>query len=85
MLLPPLLLFLKDLVAINLVLATEPGITSQTARYFALSQLPGPLFFDEASHAMVFTQILAFLLGGLISFLAARRSRRQATQPIIQP
>ena len=85
MVLPPLLLFVKDVIAINAVLATEPGITARTVRYFAYSQLPGALLFDTTNEGMFFNYVLAFLVGGLIWFLAARRSRRRATQQIVGP
>ncbi len=34
LLVPPLLLFTKDFIAINAMLATEPGITARTKLYF---------------------------------------------------
>src|SRR6185295_18645789 len=84
LLLPPLLLFVKDLIAINAVLATEPGITARTKMYFAYSQLPGVLFFNDASGAMLFNQTLAFVVGGLIWFIAARRSRKDAGRDTVE-
>lgn len=83
MVLPPLLLFVKDVIAINAVLATEPGISARTVRYFAFSQLPGASFFDAVNQAMLFNYALAFALGGVIWFVAARRSRRQAAQQVV--
>lgn len=80
MVLPPLLLFVKDLIAINAVLATEPGITARTKLYFAYSQLPGVLLSDDLNGIMLFNYCLAFLVGGLWWFIAARRSRRRTTR-----
>jgi hypothetical protein len=79
---PPLLLFLKDFIAINAMLATEPGITPRTRLYFAYSQLPGTLFFDDSNRVMLFNYILAVIVGGIVWFIAARRSRRNAIQHI---
>ena len=62
------------------MLATEPGITERTRLYFLYSQLPGTLFFGDQNRAMAFNYALAFLLGGVLWFIAARRSRRNATQ-----
>ena len=78
--LPPLLLFLKDFIATNAVLATEPGITARTKMYLALSQLPGAFFFDDASGAMIFNQCLAFGVSGFVWFIASHRSCRRAAQ-----
>ena len=83
MALPPVLLFVKDFVAINAVLATEPGITARTRLYFAYSQLPGALFFDDLNEIMLFNYSLAFVVGGLWWFIAARRSRARAAQQLI--
>ena len=62
------------------MLATEPGITQRTKLYFAYSQLPGALFFDDLNGAMLFNYVLAFVVGGLLWFIAARRSHKNATQ-----
>ena len=78
-LVPPLLLFIKDFIAINAMLATEPGITARTKLYFIYSQLPGALFFDDLNGAMLFNYILALVVGGLWWFIAERRLRRTAT------
>ena len=67
------------------MLATEPGITARTKLYFIYSQLPGALFFDDLNGAMLFNYILAFVVGGVLWFIAARRSRRRATQQIVEP
>jgi len=79
LLVPPLLLFIKDFIAINAMLATEPGITAPTKLYFIYSQLPGALFFDDLNGAMLFNYLLAFVVGGLLWFIAARRPRRNAS------
>jgi hypothetical protein len=75
--LPPLLVFLKDVIAINAVLATEPGITARTKMLFAFSQLPGALFLDEATSCMLFNLSLALGVGGLIYCREALRSSRR--------
>jgi len=80
LLVPPLLLFIKDFIAINAMLATEPGITARTKLYFIYSQLPGALFFNDLNGAMLFNYILGLVVGGLLWFIAERRSRRNATQ-----
>jgi hypothetical protein len=79
---PPLLLFIKDFIAISAMLVTEPGITARTKMYFIYSQLPGVIFFDDFSGAIFFNYILAFVVGGVLWFIAARRSRRRGTQQI---
>ena len=83
LLVPPLLLFIKDFIAISAMLATEPGITARTKLYFIYSQLPGALFFDDLTGAMLFNYTLAFVVGGVLWFIAARRSRRRATQQFV--
>ena len=80
LLVPPLLLFIKDFIAINAMLATEPGITARTKLYFIYSQLPGALFFNDLNGAMLFNYILGLVVGGLWWFIVERRSRRNATQ-----
>jgi hypothetical protein len=80
---PPLLLFIKDFIAINAMLATEPGITARTKFYFGCSQLPGTLVFDDLNGALLFNYVLAFILGGLWWFMAARRSRKRAAEQIV--
>ena len=82
-LVPPLLLFIKDFIAINAMLATEPGITARTKLFFAYSQIPGVLFFDDLNGAMLFNYSLALIVGAMWWFIAARRSRRRATQQIV--
>jgi len=79
---PPLLLFIKDFIAISAMLATEPGITARTKLYFIYSQIPGALFFDDLNGAMFLNYILALVVGGVLWFIAARRSRKRATQQI---
>ena len=79
LLLPPVVLFVKDVIAITAVLATEPGITARTKMYFVLSQLPGAFFFDDLNGVMLFNYILAVIFGGILWLIAVRRSRRRAT------
>jgi len=77
---PPLALFVKDFVAINAILATEPGITQRAKFFFMVSQIPGTFFFNELNGMIVFNYLLAVLLGILWLFIASRRSRRGSSK-----
>jgi hypothetical protein len=65
----PAAFLLKDIVATNAVLSTEPGVTAKAARYYSIATLPGPLFVE--SSVMLFNFIFGALLG-LILYLCLR-------------
>lgn len=53
LLLIPLAFFVKDMIATQIFLAQEPGITDKAAFYFALALLPGTLVFTTSSSIVV--------------------------------
>jgi hypothetical protein len=65
----PLAFVLKDVIATMAVLAAEPGISAEAARYYSLAMLPGPLFVE--SWVTVFNFIFGALVG-LILYLCFR-------------
>jgi len=70
---PPLGFFLKDVIATNALLATEPGITAKAKNYYALALLPGALVVDDAGPATVVNMIFGALVGLIIFLLLSRR------------
>ena len=55
--------FLKDVIATNALLATEPGITARAKHYYGIALLPGPLFVNDAAPALVANLIFGALVG----------------------
>lgn len=71
LILPPLLVFLKDTIATLAILATEPGITAKAKYYYALALLPGSWVVDDAFPATIVNVLLGALIG-LALFLCLR-------------
>ena len=77
--LPPLLFFLKDVIATTALLSTEPGITAKAAFYYSLGLLPGSLVADSATTATVVNVLLGALVGlTLFLFLRFLRLKRSS-------
>src|SRR5712691_8368424 len=66
LILPPIISFLKDMIAAVLLLSTEPGITAKAKFYYSLSLLPGALFVNDAVPAVLVNVLVAELLGSAI-------------------
>lgn len=75
LLLIPLAFFVKDMIATQIFLAQEPGITEKAAFYFALALLPGTLVFT-ASASIPVNVCFGFMLSVIIYIVQKRRSRR---------
>lgn len=69
--LPPIISLAKDVVAVVIVLSTEPGITAQAKFYYSLSLFPGPLFVNSAVPA-IFVNVLFAEVIGVSAYLSLR-------------
>jgi hypothetical protein len=74
LILPPIISFLKDIIAAIVALSTEPGITAKTKFYYSLSLVPGALFVNDAMPAVFVNLLFAELVGGSI-YLSLRFER----------
>ena len=72
---PPLLVLIKDMIATLAILATEPGITAKAKLNYALALLPGSIIVDDAAPAIMVNLCLGILLG-LTLFLGLGFMRR---------
>ena len=70
---PPLVSFIKDILATMATLSTEPGITANTAHYYRVAMLPGTLWFGGGT-AILFNVGVGLLIG-LFLFLWLTRNR----------
>jgi heme/copper-type cytochrome/quinol oxidase subunit 3 len=70
---PRVALLLKDIIATMAVLSTEPGITANTVRLYAIALLPGALFFGTSQYAFVFNIVFGALLGLILYLRVIRR------------
>ena len=75
LLLIPLTFLVKDIIAINLFLSQEPGITASTAYYFALALLPATLFVS-AAYAMAVNLLIGALASVIVYVVLKRQARR---------
>jgi len=75
LILPPLMILLKDVIATLLMFATEPGITAKTHYYYSLALLPGSWIVDDALPATIANVLLGVLVG-LALFLCLRLVQR---------
>ena len=75
---PPLAIFLKDIVATNAILAMEPGITLEAKYYYGLALLPGSLVVEDVTGVLFSVNILFGAIVGLILFSSLRLIRRRA-------
>ena len=75
LLLIPLAFFVKDMIATQIFLAQEPGITDQAAFYFALALLPGTLVFTTSS-AIVVNVLIGLAISVTIYIVQRYRSSR---------
>lgn len=75
LILPPLLMVLKDTIATFAILATEPGITAKAKYYYALALLPGSWIVDDAFPATIVNVLLGVIVG-LGLFLCLRSMLR---------
>lgn len=80
LILPPLLVILKDTIATFAILATEPGITAKAKSYYALALLPGSCIVDDAFPAIIVNVFLGVVVG-LALFLCLRSMRRASYSP----
>ena len=76
---PALVMFLKDVVATMAILATEPGITREAKYYYRLAIVPGSLVVEEVTALLFSVNILFGVFVGLIVFIFLRRVRRRAS------
>jgi hypothetical protein len=76
LILPPLMVLLKDVIATLLMFATEPGITAKTHYYYSLALLPGSRIVDDALPAAI-ANVLLGALAGLAFFLCLRFVQRR--------
>jgi hypothetical protein len=74
LILPPIISFLKDIIAAVVLLSTEPGITAKAKFYYSLSLLPGALFVNDAMPSVFVNLLFAELVGGAI-YLGLRFER----------
>ena len=75
---PALVMFLKDIVATNAILATEPGITLDAKYYYGLALIPGSLVVEDATAVLLTINVLFGAFVGLIVFIFLRLIRRRA-------
>ena len=75
LLLIPLAFFVKDMIATQIFLAQEPGITDKAAFYFALALLPGTLVFNTSS-SIVVNVLIGLVISVTIYIVQRQRSSR---------
>ena len=75
LLLIPLAFLLKDLIATQILLAQEPGLTDRAVFYFALALLPGTLVFTTGS-AIPVNVFIGLVISVIIYVVQKRRRRR---------
>lgn len=75
LLLIPLAFFVKDMIATQILLAQEPGITGKAAFYFALALLPGTLVFKTGS-AIPVNAFIGLVISVIIYVVQDRRRTR---------
>ena len=75
LLLIPLAFFVKDMIATQIFLAQEPGITDKAAFYFALALLPGTLVFTTSA-SIVVNVFIGLMISVIIWVVQRRRFRR---------
>lgn len=75
LILPPLVIFLKDVAATMAVLSTEPGITARAKLYYVIALLPGALVVDNAGSAMLVNLLFGALLGLVLYLLLTGRKK----------
>jgi len=71
LILPPLLVFIKDMLATLALFSTEPGITAKANLYYAFALFPGSWIVDDALPAMIVNVLLGAVVG-LAVFLCLR-------------
>ena len=77
LIIPPVALFLKDIIATMILLSTEPGITPGAAFFYSVALLPGSLIVN-AGQALVVNILFGVLIGvGLFLFVIRQNNSFQ--------
>jgi len=71
LIIPPVALLLKDVVATIALLSREPGISEEAAHYYAIAMLPGTLISPES--AMLLNLTIGAVIGGILYLTIGRK------------